>query len=757
VDNPLVICKAYVHKMGSSIEPFEYRQLSNRREIRLLKLHPSLDHSSELHGEILHAQLSIHMESYESYEALSYTWGDNKQTNQLSIGDNKLAITSNLDSALRRLRLTHEPRVLWVDAICINQSNASEKNIQVPLMREIYEFASKTVVWLGEENDAQVAFDFIEELLEKLFEPSKKFDPWAAGHVSSGSDGFTALDEKPYGEPCWTWFLETIAYEHGIEDDPEAMAVALNYKRNWDAVANLFERPWWERTWVIQEVAHVGIVRAYIGSIDMSFDALIENYTRLDRLKKRQVVIQRINMKTRILQAHAALPLLRSMKQSLEECSLIADPSESDIKLESIMETQSVLKEVEAVIKQEREVDLLTERLKALKTERASIVAIHSLRRDAVIMGRNEIPKASLEILAVFRNASLERREKALKALEANDTNGLAPILRQYCRMLQEGRVDAADRQAQAAMESTAHFDFPVSLNGDRYTVPHSDLLENIWNFRDQGATDPRDKVYALLGMSKDYLDIDVDYSERLTSSEVFKATTRKFIEKSRNLDVLMGAGSRSDANMPSWVLDLSTPATYQTRVICSFRNRSYRKYFSATKGSSIFDYTQSLLRNEPSSHTTLPVKGKSIGIVIEVFSSGLHLEDNDNITLFKYTSPFIQASAENSASSTSTPFNSSWGPNDIQIGDEIVLLMGGSVPFVIREANDGREGFSFIGACLLIDSEIINRGSMLDTKENQGYVMPNSKKDEGYSDIMYGSAWGEEELDDELFDFLLL
>jgi hypothetical protein len=754
----LIICKAYVHKMGSSIEPFEYRQFKNRREIRLLKLHPSLDHSSELHGEILHAQLSLHMKFHESYEALSYTWGDNKQTDQLIIGDNKLAITSNLNSALRRLRLTHEPRVLWVDAICINQSDVSEKNIQVPLMREIYEFASKTVVWFGEENDAQVAFDFIKELLEKLFEPSKKFDPWAAGNVSSGSDGFTALEEKPYGEPCWTWFLETIAYEQGIKDDPEAMAVALNYKRKWDAVANLFERPWWERTWVIQEVAHVGIVRAYIGSIDMSFDALIENYTRLDRLKKRQVVIQRINMKTRNFQAHTALPLLRSIKQSLEECSLIADPSESDIKLESIMETQSVLKEVEAIIKQEREVDLLTERLKALKTERASIVAIHSLRRDAVIIGGNEIPKASLEILAVFRNSSLETRKQALKALEADDTDGLAPILRQYCKMLQEGRVDAADRQAQAAMESKVlHFDFPVSLNGDRYTVPHSDLLENIWNFRDQGATDPRDKVYALLGMSKDYLDIDVDYSERSTSSEVFKATTRKLIEKSRNLDVLMGAGSRSDANMPSWVLDLSTPATYQTRVICSVRNCSYRKYFSATKDSSIFDYTQSPLRNELSPHTTLPVKGKSIGIVIDVFSSGLYLEDNDNITLFKYASPFIQASAENSASSTSTPFNSSWGPNDIQIGDEIVLLMGGSVPFVLREANDGREGFLFIGACLLIDSEITNRGGMLDTKENDGYVMPNGKKDEGYSDIMYGSAWEGEESDDELFDFLLL
>jgi len=739
--------------MASSAGSFEYRQFKTRREIRLLKLHPSPDQFSELHGEIFHAQLGMSMKPHESYEALSYTWGNNNQTEQLIIGDDNLAITSNLDLALRRLRLTHEPRVLWVDAICINQSDVPEKNIQVPLMREIYEFASKTVVWFGEKNDAQVAFEFIKELLEKLYEPWKGFDPWAAGNVKSGSDGFTALGEKPHGDPCWAWFLETIAYENGIVgDDPEAVEAAFEYKRKWDAVANLFERPWWERTWVIQEVAHVGIVRAYIGSIDMSFDALIENYTRIDRLKKRQVVLQKMNMKTRYLQAYTTLPLLEALQQSLEECSTKTDAPESEIEAEDLRLSNSLelLQKAEAVIKQHREVDLLTERLKALKTERASIVAIHSLRRDAVILGRNEMPKASLELLANFRNASVEEREQALKTLEKKDRDGLVPIFRQYCKMLNEGRVDAADRQAQAAMESRMHFDFPVSRNGDRYAVPHSDLLENMWSFRDQGATDPRDKVYALLGMSKDYLDIDVDYSERSTISEVFKATTRKLIEKSRNIDALMGAGSRSEADMPSWVLDLSKSATYQTRVMCSFR-----KSFSATKGSSIFDYTQSPLCNESSSLNTLSLKGKSIGIATDVFSSGLDLEDNNNITLFTYASPFMQVSTENSESSTRTPFNSSWGPNDIQIGDEIVLLMGGSVPFVVREADDGREGFLFIGACLLIDSEIVNKNGMLDIRGwNTGYTGTIEK---GYSDIMYGSAWEGGESDDEFFDFILL
>jgi hypothetical protein len=89
-----------------------------------------------------------------------------------------------------------------------------------------------------------------------------------------------------------------------------------------------------------------------------------------------------------------------------------------------------------------------------------------------------------------------------------------------------------------------------------------------MWSFHDPGAT--RDKVYALPKMLKDSLDIYVDYSERSTISEVFKATTRKLIENLTNIDGLMGAGSRSGADMLSKVLDLSKSATYQTRVIFS-------------------------------------------------------------------------------------------------------------------------------------------------------------------------------------------
>lgn len=58
-----------------------------------------------------------------------------------------LSITESLYNALRRLHDEHT--VLWIDAICIDQSNDAEKNQQVPLMKNIYEAASLVLIWLG--------------------------------------------------------------------------------------------------------------------------------------------------------------------------------------------------------------------------------------------------------------------------------------------------------------------------------------------------------------------------------------------------------------------------------------------------------------------------------------------------------------------------------------------------------------------------------------------------------------------------------
>jgi hypothetical protein len=82
----------------------------------------------------------------ERYDAVSYTWateeGDDRKIGRIHFPDGVVAITQNCEAALRQLRLESEPRQLWVDAICIDQSNLSERNHQVSIMGQVYRTAS---------------------------------------------------------------------------------------------------------------------------------------------------------------------------------------------------------------------------------------------------------------------------------------------------------------------------------------------------------------------------------------------------------------------------------------------------------------------------------------------------------------------------------------------------------------------------------------------------------------------------------------
>ena len=59
-------------------------------------------------------------------------------------------ITSNLNAALRHLRDVSEELLIWVDALCIDQSSVDERNSQVLLMKSVYSKAAMVRVWLGE-------------------------------------------------------------------------------------------------------------------------------------------------------------------------------------------------------------------------------------------------------------------------------------------------------------------------------------------------------------------------------------------------------------------------------------------------------------------------------------------------------------------------------------------------------------------------------------------------------------------------------
>lgn len=98
------------------------------------------------------------------FEALSYTWGNEMPRHHIRCrdGPSMLCVTETCASALRRLQYSDRERVLWIDAICINQDDTEERNIQVRHMPHIYSSCVRVVVDLGEgTEDSDLAMLFI--------------------------------------------------------------------------------------------------------------------------------------------------------------------------------------------------------------------------------------------------------------------------------------------------------------------------------------------------------------------------------------------------------------------------------------------------------------------------------------------------------------------------------------------------------------------------------------------------------------------
>jgi hypothetical protein len=130
-----------------SLNKFEYESLDdNSSAFRLLILSPGTG-NSPLDCTLIEDSREVFT---FSYEALSYTWGDSSTLQHIRLNNGLFFIKPNLYVALQHLRLADTERILWVDAICINQSCPLEKTQQVSMMRNIYQAAKRVLVWLGE-------------------------------------------------------------------------------------------------------------------------------------------------------------------------------------------------------------------------------------------------------------------------------------------------------------------------------------------------------------------------------------------------------------------------------------------------------------------------------------------------------------------------------------------------------------------------------------------------------------------------------
>ncbi|OTA95382.1 hypothetical protein M434DRAFT_208127 [Hypoxylon sp. CO27-5] len=214
---------------------YNYKPLNpDSREIRMLEIHPAFRTSSTIKCSLIVANLdNLNDDSvpFSFYEALSYTWGDPTGKVTIKLDGCPFEVTRNLAAALRRLRAKRGYRYLWVDAICINQDDDQERNSQVSLMGLIYRTAEQVLIWLGREAD--------------------------------GSKNAMKL-------------IFSVADLYVEESDVAASLANEAHRARWRDVARLFDRPYWRRVWVRQEIALAKGIVVLCGDRMMSWDALVE-------------------------------------------------------------------------------------------------------------------------------------------------------------------------------------------------------------------------------------------------------------------------------------------------------------------------------------------------------------------------------------------------------------------------------------------------------------------------------------------------
>jgi hypothetical protein len=310
---------------------FTYHPLeTSTREIRVLQIDPATDLTAPIHCNLVHlsldAQTSNHAaderpfrhqrsdknEIFENasggFAALSYFWGDVEPAQTIYMNGLSRTITPNLAAALRHLRDPHDFLRIWIDALCINQADLVERAQQVSQMGDIYRQAERVLVWLGPEaEDSHLVFPLSDHIaryaLKLTSEPTGqamlselKLD-WLKGSVTEGlasmrKRGMQGTDHHPgrvetdnsppmkqikiggstfgYGKPPPP--KTTVDFGYQVEETNEYAMIGELSHTQYKAILQLLKRPWWARSWIVQELCLARKTTLVCGSHHVEWD-----------------------------------------------------------------------------------------------------------------------------------------------------------------------------------------------------------------------------------------------------------------------------------------------------------------------------------------------------------------------------------------------------------------------------------------------------------------------------------------------------
>ena len=212
-------------------------------EIRMLTILPSSP------GSIVRCTMQkTNLISPIKYAALSYCWGDATITTAIFVNEIEIQVTVNLADALQHLRKLGV-RLLWVDALCINQSDKQEKGLQIRNMKYIYSKAEMTYAWLGGEevDGTRNVFTFLTSLLEPHSNMVLALRSHTCGLRTQAPSRRQRRRYKPFNRPTY-------------QNPPQSSSQSGDCQRcilesSIQGLRRILECQYWKRRWIIQETS----------------------------------------------------------------------------------------------------------------------------------------------------------------------------------------------------------------------------------------------------------------------------------------------------------------------------------------------------------------------------------------------------------------------------------------------------------------------------------------------------------------------
>ncbi|KAH8800858.1 heterokaryon incompatibility protein-domain-containing protein [Xylogone sp. PMI_703] len=226
---------------------FEYKPLILEGAFRLIRVLKGCD-DDPIRCQIFESKIPS-SEDIGNYAALSYTWGSTLKPCNIIINDSKMTVTKNVYLALRDLRYREKDRVLWVDALSINQSDKNEQGQQVQRMGSIYRKAERIIIWLGE---ATYSTDYVMYYMNQLEEESVKH--------AFGDQHRQEISDKQLVN-IWSTLV------HDLTPDQKGFLR--------ESLQSLLDRNWFKRVWVIQETGNARAADIVCGNKSVSADIFV--------------------------------------------------------------------------------------------------------------------------------------------------------------------------------------------------------------------------------------------------------------------------------------------------------------------------------------------------------------------------------------------------------------------------------------------------------------------------------------------------